>query len=164
MTELDLFILVVLIISSLLGLYKGFIREAMSLMSFMLSFFISLSYSYILNGYILNYLNNEIISNIFSHMTIFIITLISLGFINRNLLKFVKNSGLSPADHTIGIVFGFIRGIFIISIIISFGNTTTITNESWWSNSYFVKLIMQFDHNLKNYLPDYFPFEVYYKK
>ncbi|AWD32419.1 Colicin V production protein [Candidatus Kinetoplastibacterium sorsogonicusi] len=156
MNKLDILILAILLISTTIGLCKGFIKEAMSLLFFILSCYVSILYSPLLYLFISKYINDGIVCNIFSYLIIFFLVIILLGLINKNLLIFIKYSGFSSIDHTLGGIFGAIRGILILSMIIFIINMTPIIYELWWSNSLFIKLINQLNQFLKSYYQIYF--------
>ncbi len=83
---------------------------------------------------------------------LFVATLIVGALINYVIGQLVQKTGLSGTDRVLGIVFGALRGVLIVSAVLFFVDTfTTLNNSEWWESSELVphfKLVIEpfFEH------------------
>jgi len=52
----------------------------------------------------------------------------------RGLLKAL---GLSLSDRLLGVVFGAVRGLAIVLVLVVVGGMTSLPKEKWWADAYF---------------------------
>jgi len=86
-------------------------------------------------------------------VSLFILSLIIGAIINYFAIQFVQRAGLTSVDRTIGAVFGFLRGILLVTIIVMLLGLTTLPKESWWDESFFMFRFEVIATWLKDLLP-----------
>jgi membrane protein required for colicin V production len=151
MNWLDFVILGVIGLSALISLVRGFAKEAMSLVIWFGAFFIASQYYAKLAVYFSN-IKDEMFRNGAAIAALFIATLIVGALINYVIGQLVDKTGLSGTDRILGVVFGALRGVLIISAVLFFIDTfTTLNGSDWWKASELVphfKLVIQpfFEH------------------
>ncbi|MFM8491615.1 MAG: CvpA family protein, partial [Candidatus Methylopumilus sp.] len=112
MTFIDYGFFIIIIISSLLGCYRGFARELLSIIAWFFAFYLAQSFSFVIASK-LHWIDTEPIRNLVAYILIFIAALVlSMGLI-AVLNKFIKYTGLSFSNILLGGLFGFFRAIFI---------------------------------------------------
>ena len=113
LTAVDWVIIVVLAVSTLLSLWRGFVREALSLAGWVAAFLIANLFvdqmASVLAG---------TIDNITSYAILFVATLIIATFVTYLAGQLIRATGLTVLDRLLGTVFGFARGIIIILVIV----------------------------------------------
>ena len=118
LNSLDVAFLVIISISILLGIIKGFIRELFSLAFFFIAVILSFLFYQDVGTFFMKYFKNRDISNFTGFISIFCVVLI-VGSIITYLIKKVLTAGpLKSVDRILGGVFGMVRGILISGIII----------------------------------------------
>ncbi|AHG73074.1 CvpA family protein [Mannheimia bovis] len=148
----DLIIIGIIAFSVLVSLWRGFTNEALSLLGWVIAFFVASSFYPYLSGYFTQinsvYLqNSEFLRNGLAAAILFILTLIVCGVINGLLGKVIDLSGLSITDRILGGAFGALRGILIVSAILFFLDTFTQASQTeLWKSSL---LIPHFDFIVK---------------
>ena len=113
----DYAILLVLAISSILSTLRGMTREALGLAGWALSILMARFVAPILEDPIANVVPNEDLVSGIAWTIPFIITVI-LWFVLASLISpGLKKAGLGALDRWLGVVFGFVRGVFIVTAI-----------------------------------------------
>ncbi len=137
---IDYIIIGIIVFSALVSLWRGFIREVMSLIGWVTAFFVASYFYPYLSGYFKQvnsiYLQeSELIRNGVAAVLLFIVTLIIMSVINALLGKLVDQTGLSGTDRVLGMVFGALRGILIVAAILFFFDFTQASDSQWWKES-----------------------------
>jgi membrane protein required for colicin V production len=116
MTWVDWTIISVLVASIGLSLWRGFTREALSLLGWILGFVIASRYSPSLAVYFSSLVSSAVISQVLAFLTVMALCLIVAALIARLMKSLLAAVGLSFFDRVLGSVFGFVRGIVILLI------------------------------------------------
>lgn len=149
---IDFIIIGIVVFSLLVSLWRGFVREVLSLAGWVIAFFVASKFYAPMSQLLLQfnsvYLNNsEYLRNGIAAAVLFIAVLIVSGIINALLSQLVDKTGLSGTDRVLGAGFGLLRGVFIVAAILFFLDTFTAFNQSeLWKES---QLIPHFDFIVK---------------
>jgi membrane protein required for colicin V production len=152
MTFVDYGFFIIIIVSSLLGCYRGFVRELLSIIAWFFAFYLAQSFSPVATSK-LYWIDTDSIRNLVAYFLIFIAVLvISMGVI-AILNKFVKYTGLSFPNILLGGLFGFVRAIFIGLICHFVIQSTSFVNHSAWQNAVIKPYFESFTAKAGFYLP-----------
>ena len=114
----DLIIAALVITSAIYGLYRGLIRELISLIAWVLAFFLAILFSPNFANLLDPTWAGETLRLIFSFSAIFVGVLIVSSFIQFVVRKFLSLVGLGSLDRFLGMVFGIARGVVISTILL----------------------------------------------
>lgn len=146
MNWVDYAIIALIALSAIISIARGFVREALSLLSWITAFFISSHFYYYITDY-LTYFQDRVIRNAVAIVVVFIVTLVVCTIVSYAIGLVVEKTGLSGTDRLLGVCFGVIRGIFIVAAILFFINTfTPLSREPAWQQS---QLIPHFSYIIR---------------
>jgi len=135
MIGVDYAILGILLISSFISLVRGFVKEALSLAGWIMAFWISLSFAVPLSKLLAASMEDPTLRLIIAFIVLFILTLIVSAVINFFASRLVQRTGLTGTDRFLGVIFGFLRGALLVSVLVLLAGLTTLPKEPWWDDS-----------------------------
>lgn len=142
MPIIDILIAVVLIFSVIVGIVRGFVKEAISITALLLAIWAALTFGPSAGEMSASWLASKELQTWFGRILIFVLILAVGGLIGWGLSKLVRLSVLSGIDRLIGGFFGAARGVLFVALFILAGEYAGFSNDSWWKNS---KLIPYFE-------------------
>ena len=152
MTFIDYGFFIIIIVSCLLGCYRGFVRELLSIIAWFFAFYLAQSFSLVIASK-LHWIDTESIRNLVAYVLIFIAALVlSMGVI-AVLNKFIKYTGFSFPNILLGGLFGFVRAIFIGLMCHFVIQSTSFVNHSAWQDAFIKPYFESFTAKAGVYLP-----------
>ncbi|MDX1489828.1 MAG: CvpA family protein [Pseudohongiellaceae bacterium] len=130
----DATILIITAVSCIFGLWRGFVREVLSLLAWIAALLIARVYSEAFAPALSSWIASAAMQQIFAFALLFIATLLVGALINHLVAKLIAVSGLKLTDRLLGAVFGVARGVVIVMVFVYFGGSFFAT-EPWWSQS-----------------------------
>ena len=119
-TLLDIVLIVVMLISGLLAMVRGFMREVLSIIARVLAAGATL-YSYAkLLPLAKQYFNNDIVATVAVIGGVFLVTLLVVSVLTVRLSDMVLDSRVGALDRTLGFLFGLARGLVIVVVAFMF--------------------------------------------
>ena len=119
-TLLDIVLIVVMLVSGLLAMVRGFMREVLSITAWVLAAVATL-YSYAkLLPYAKQYFNNDIVATAAVVGGVFMLTLLIVSVLTIRISDMVLDSRVGALDRTLGFLFGLGRGLLIVVVAYAF--------------------------------------------
>ena len=167
MNWVDFVIIGVIATSVIVSFFRGFLREALSLLVWGLAIYFSLVYYSALepllpSGYGLP----STVRLVLSGVAILLGVLIVGGIFTWIIGTLFDKTGMSGTDRVVGILFGGLRGVILVVIIVLIVSFLPFKNSSWWTQSTIVPHFSEMAEWVKVRLPDEIPayFEQYLEK
>ena len=127
MNEVDWIILAVLAISTIVGLFRGIVRELMAIVGWVLAIVLALRFSPWAGELIPLSSVDASIRTIFGAILIAVVVRIAGAALSA--------ASVSFEDRSIGAVFGFVRGVVIVCACVFLLGMTSFTRSGYWRNS-----------------------------
>ena len=134
MTQVDNLILAVIAISSAFGVRRGFIKEIMSLLSWIAALLVSRVYSGSLASILENLIDNPSVRYVIAFSVLFVIIIMFGTLLNHLMSKLLVVTGLKTIDRLLGAVFGVARGTVIVLVFL-FVLNVFVSESEWWQQS-----------------------------
>lgn len=138
MTLVDIAILVIVFVSLSIGLARGFIREVLSLFSWLGALWIAYTQAAAAAGYLENHITQLPFRVVIAFAVIFIVSLILFSIVSHLLYRLLAIAGISGIDRSLGLLFGLLRGVVIVALLIVVAAFMDFTSKPWWQESMLV--------------------------
>lgn len=152
---LDILILVFIGLSVITGLIRGFVKELIALSVWVLAIWLALKYYPVVDPWLQKFIVDKTIRTIVAFIIILLGTLIAGGIVNALLSFILQRSGLSGTDRLLGMGFGFIRGIFMISLILVAIKMTSVPIETYTNKSLLYAKFDPIVNWISGFVPDF---------
>ncbi len=153
-TVLDVIVIVVVLISAVLAMARGFVREVLSVASWVAA----VAAAYYLYGSVLPlvkpYFESNTVATIVSAAAIFFVALIVMSFITMKIADFVIDSRVGAVDRALGFIFGAARGLLLLVIAVLFFDWLVQTPPAWVANAQTRPMLENLGERLMAALPD----------
>lgn len=155
-TLLDILLLVVMLVSGLLAMIRGFMREILSIAAWGVAALATLySYARVLPT-VKQYIASDMAAAGVTVIGIFLVTLLVVSIITVRLSDMILDSRIGALDRTLGFLFGLGRGLIIVVVaFVFFAWLVPDRSQPEWVKSAKSKVVLQSTGQwLMSMLPD----------
>ncbi len=152
---LDYILIAIVVVSSLVGFMRGFVRESLSLLVILAALWLAFQYSTRLSAYFVDVIPNDSARLWAAVIAIILATLLVGTVLQKLILHFMKKAESTYLDKFIGFLFGIMRGFVVIGLIVWGISNTALKERSWWQDSGMVKFLQNSFAWLDQYHNDY---------
>ncbi len=130
----DLLLIVIMLVSMAMGVMRGFFRELLSIVGWLLAIWIAWEYAYTLEPYLGNELS--VSTKIWAGRVILFLGVLIASLLIANLVSMIiQRTVLSVPDRSLGMLFGFVRGVILIGLVIMGAEILQMPDQPWWDDS-----------------------------
>ena len=158
---IDIFYLVITILSLVKCYKKGFVLSILSMAKWLLAYIITLIIFPKAKPYVEDIIDNEYVLDFSLGITIFVIVIFLVLMVNKGISRIVQYTGIGSIDAIFGFFFGFLRA-YIISVCI-FSGIHIVYNYDKWPINIDQSYVFSYIEKGSNYLIEEFPNEKTYK-
>jgi len=131
----DIALLVVLGLSVLIGLWRGFVFEIVSLLGWLVAFVIANSAGPVLADFV-PFGGEPQVKLWIAYIFVFVAILVTCTLLARMLRALIAATPLSFVDHLLGGVFGVVRGALICVVLATLVMLSPYASSTTWKNSH----------------------------
>lgn len=112
----DILVILVILLSGALAFARGFVREALSIAAWVGAALITVFLLPLASPLVRDLIDNELVADFISGVLIFITALVGLSVGGHFATKAIRDSALNMLDRSLGLVFGLLRGVILLSL------------------------------------------------
>ncbi|MDL0429628.1 CvpA family protein [Marinobacter sp. TBZ242] len=136
---IDWVIIALITVSTLISLKRGFIREALSLITWVGAFIIARTFHPQMQSLLEGTVETPLVRLVAAFAILFFATLIVGAIVNNLIGHLVRATGLSATDRVLGMGFGLLRGLVVVIVAIAFTRYTPLAEDTWWRTSVMIE-------------------------
>lgn len=141
MSGLDYVFIALVLFSCVAGIMRGLIREVIALVTWIAAVWLAWSYADALIPYLGGALAEPSVRTWAARTIIFLLVLLAGTAIGALVGYLVRTSVFSGLDRLLGALFGFLRGLIMISVIVMLCHALRLNGETWWRRSVLVPYV-----------------------
>jgi len=153
MTALDYALIGVIVLSVGLGIWRGLVRETMSLAGWVIAFLAANLVAAPVADVLPKAISREEWRLLIAYVLVFIVVLAITALAAMLLARVVKAAGLGNLDRTLGAFFGLARGIVILVACTIAAGLTLLPRQPLWQQSVGAGMAERTVVQLKPWLP-----------
>jgi len=131
----DYIVLAAIIISAVTGLMRGFLREAIALVSWIVALILAGHFSGLVEPHLGGLLAGTLVKPWVARLIILVLVLLVGALIGAAASHFVRLSIFSGMDRLLGFAFGMLRGLLLFGLFVMLGQLMRLESEPWWQHS-----------------------------
>ena len=137
MTGFDYVVLIIVVASMALGVWRGVVGEIIALVAWILAFLAAKFFGAEVAKLLVNAITDPALRIVAAWVAIFVIVLMLMALLRLAVRGLLKALGLSLTDRLLGVIFGAARGLLIVLVLVTVGGMTMAPKEKWWSEAVF---------------------------
>jgi len=153
MPWIDLIIVAIIALSALISLIRGFVKESISLVTWVVAGILALRYYGPMADLLEPFINAPTLRQWVGGGILFVATLVVGAIVNWIVSQLVSKTGLSGTDKALGVVFGAARGVLIVSMVVLLASLTPMPEASWWQESTMIGFFQQLAEWIRGVIP-----------
>ena len=135
MNLIDVLFVLVAAVSLLVGVWRGLLRELLSLLSWLVAAYVAWRFHGLLMPPLAGAIASPGARQAAALLLVFIGALIGLALLSHLLVSLLKRSPLRGTDRALGAVFGALRGLVLIGAAVLLVEATPLQKSLWWQGS-----------------------------
>jgi membrane protein required for colicin V production len=135
MLPVDYLILAVVLISTLIGAYRGFFPEVLSLLGWIAAIWIAWEYGPSLEPRLADKIPSPVLALWIARFALFAGVLIAAGVVTEVVSLVIEKTHLTGPNRALGLVFGLARGLIAVGVLTIFAQILELPHETWWRES-----------------------------
>src|ERR1700761_2612622 len=135
MNVTDYLVIAAVLISAIVGAMRGFLREVVALVTWLLALFVAWHFSELIEPHLGGLLSGSYVKPWAARVIIVILILLLGAAVGALLSHFVRLSIFSGVDRFLGFLFGLLRGFVLLGVFVILAQLLRLDDEKWWRHS-----------------------------
>ena len=155
LTGFDFAVLIVIGLSALRGMWRGLLSELFALAGYVVAFIVARHYVGVVAGWIPpDWPGGELTQLLLAFGLLFVATMLVIGVLAALANRLTEATGLRMVDRSLGMVFGLVRGVLLVLLLVALAGLTTLPQHEFWRNGLLRPYAEQGVRGLKPLLPE----------
>jgi membrane protein required for colicin V production len=147
MTWADWAIVGVLVLSALISIKRGFVKEALSLATWVAAVIIAIIFADRLAVLLEDYIATPSVREMAAFALLFVATLLVGAMVSYLIGALVRVTGLTGTDRLLGMLFGLARGfVIVMALLIFLPGIIPVDQDPWWQESNLIVRFLEFEN------------------
>lgn len=131
----DYIVLAAIILSAGVGVVRGFLREAIALVTWIIALVLAGHFSGLVEPHLGGLLGGAMVKPWVARLIVLVLVLLVGAVIGAASSHFVRLSIFSGMDRLLGFAFGALRGLLLFGLFVMLGQLMRLDSERWWHDS-----------------------------
>lgn len=154
LTILDIIVIVVVLISAVLAMVRGFVREVLSIASWAIAALSAYAFYDLVRPIVRPYFESLTVATVVSAAAVFFVALIVASYVTMKIADFVIDSRVGAIDRALGFLFGAARGVLLLVIALQFFTWLVPQPPTWVANAQSREFLFDMGEQLVAALPE----------
>ena len=154
----DYILIAIVGLSMVLSLWRGFVREIISLIGLVAAFLVASRASGAAGDFLGRWITSSTVADIAGFALVFVIIMLLVGIIGAIIRKLVDMADLTATDRTLGIFFGLARGLLLIAVCFLIYTSYAKPDAPWLKNSLLAPYAISLGNLIGKAIPEGYPF------
>jgi membrane protein required for colicin V production len=151
MVIVDYILLGAFAVSVVIGFFRGFFREAMSLINWAVALWLAWRFSGLLDP-LLATVSSPVFKLWLGRIIVFVGALLVGALLSKLVSMLVQKTGLTGADRSLGMLFGAGRGVLVVGILVIGFQMLELDREPWWQESVIVPRTAELTKSIREFM------------
>jgi membrane protein required for colicin V production len=135
MKSADYWVVAIILLSAIIGLMRGFLREAVAVIAWLVGLFIAWHFGAWLAPHLGGLLSDADVRPWAARAILLVLVLFIGSIIGAFIGHFVRLSIFSGTDRFLGFAFGLLRGAVVVGVLVIICQLLRLDDEHWWRES-----------------------------
>lgn len=154
MKSADYWVLAIVLLSAIIGLMRGFLREVVAVVTWILALFVAWHFGPWLAPHLGGLLTDEQVRP-WAARAILLILVLFIGSITGVFIgHFVRLSIFSVTDRFLGFAFGLVRAAVVLGVLVIICQLLRLDGERWWRESLLIPYAERVANGLRTLVGD----------
>jgi membrane protein required for colicin V production len=153
MTWIDYAVLAIIGVSILLSVIHGFVRELLSLSAWVVAFLVAQYFAGEVAALLPAAIPHESLRLLAGFLIIFLSVLLAATLLAIAVSSLIKRAGLGATDRMLGAVFGLVRGVAVVMVVVLLAGLTSLPQTPAWRHAMTSAPLEALANTIKVWLP-----------
>ena len=149
----DIVIIAVILLSAVIGLFRGLVREILSLLGWIVAIWVAWVFAPQLSGLFTGLISSPEVQLAAAFILLFLVILVLIAILAHYICKIISASALKTTDRSLGMLFGALRGVLLVALVAILLQTSFLAKEQWWLGSVLKDFFIQIAWQVISVLP-----------
>lgn len=151
MPWIDLLIVFICVASAAFGIWRGFAKEALSLVTWLAAIWLAWRFTWLVEPMLGEWVAAPELKLWAARIIIFVVVLVAGGLVAWFARALIRHTGLSGTDRTLGGLFGLARGALIVGLVAIGVQLLGVDGDPWWQEARLMPFSEQVAEGIRYY-------------